>query len=141
MKPSIKWPFPQTHLEIDDPDTEIYARWFFENFSPMAIEVLNETIWIFLIRSKTWLNPAIARLFGSHIEQMESRIHYAIARGDVKAKMPPKLKGENQAQIIGAIICELIYKGELDARHLYKNMDCRLLVEKNTLGQSTKTAS
>jgi len=140
MKPSIKWPFPQTHIYIDDADTEAYARWFFKNFSPMAIEVLNETLWIFLVKSKTWLNPSIARLFGAHIEQMESRLHYAIARGELEAKMPPLIKGENQAPIIGAVICELIQRGELDARHLYKTMDCQHLVEHDAASHGMKIA-
>ncbi|WP_018014229.1 hypothetical protein [Teredinibacter turnerae] len=114
MRTSFNWPFSQNHLHIDGPETETYARWCFENFSPMAKEVLHETTWFFVIKRHSWLNPAIAKLFAYHIQQMQARLHIAIENGSLRAKLPPNLKINDHAEIIGAVICELLEVRDLD---------------------------
>ncbi|TVZ38065.1 hypothetical protein P886_2417 [Alteromonadaceae bacterium 2753L.S.0a.02] len=114
MQASISWPFNQTQIHLEDPETEAYARWCFEHFSPMAIEVLRETTWFFIIKSNSWLNPSIARIFGYHIEQMQARMHMAIEKGELRARIPPNLKNNEQAAVIGAAICEMLEYRALD---------------------------
>jgi len=119
MKASINWPFPQDQLQLDDPQTEEYARWCYAHFSPMAVEILRETSWIFLLKTNTWLNPSIARIFAYHVNQMQARIESAVENGAFYCEGKPSLKGNN-AMVIGAAICEMLESGELRDDRFFK---------------------
>ncbi|SMF39334.1 hypothetical protein SAMN02745866_02536 [Alteromonadaceae bacterium Bs31] len=122
MKQTINWPFEQTQLAVENPLAEEYARWCFSNFSPMAVEVLRETLWFFFIKKDSWLHPSIAQIFAYHIEQMQERINDAVRARALKA---PLIESEfkNDAKVVGAVICELLDRGLLDGAHIFKTRE------------------
>lgn len=123
MKPSMNWPFPRVEILFDDPITEKCARWCFAHFSPGAVDILRETIWIFYIKHDTWLNPNIARLFAYHIEPMNVRMHEAMEKGELDVNTGLNLKVHDHAAVIGAFICEMLDKRQISGVHLYKSLE------------------
>lgn len=113
---SIDWNFKEGQIKLSDPDTERYARWVFDHMTKANKKTLKNSLRVYFsnpeIKNK-WLQPGIAMIIGIIVNDRKEALIKASANGDYGIKSIPGLNREDQRNIIGAAICELITSGEL----------------------------
>ncbi|WP_096086627.1 hypothetical protein [Agaribacterium haliotis] len=108
----------KSSISANNKELKNYARWCYAQLSDDALQVLRETLWVFYIKSNSWLHSGIVRIFAYHLEPMVPRMHIAILRGKLDAELPAPDDVEKQARVIATSICELLQKGELNSAQL-----------------------